>query len=55
MAFQSPQLFNSLDPHPLEELRGLHGLWRVTSQSAAYIPGCSPIATTPRGYVRRIQ
>lgn len=33
---------------------GLHGLWRVTSQSTAYIPGCSPIATTPRGYVRQI-
>ena len=52
MDFQSPQLFNSLDPHPLEDLSGLHGLWRLSNQTTAYIPGCSPIAITPRGYVR---
>jgi hypothetical protein len=54
MAFPSLQLFNCLDPHPLEDLRGPHGS-AESGLATAYLLGCSPISTAPRGYVRRIQ
>lgn len=54
MVFPSLQLFNCLDPHPLEDLGSLHGS-AESGLATAYLPGRSPIPTTPRGYVRRIQ
>lgn len=54
MAFPPLQLFNCLDPHPLEYLSSLHGS-AESGLATAYLPGCSPISTTPRGYVRRVQ
>lgn len=54
MAFPSLQPFNCLDPHSLEYLGSLHGS-AESGLATAYLPGRSPIPTTPRGYVRRIQ
>lgn len=50
MASQSPQLFNSLCPHPLQDLSSLHGLWGSNQPGRCLHPGCSPTAITPRGY-----
>lgn len=56
MAFQSPQLFHSLSPQPVQDLSSLHGLWEVLGQATAYpraahpLPSLHVVTATEGGY-----